>query len=75
MIEKLLSDSTFLHGCNLVYTKQSKPQNIPTHKDIKLLETFEGIQMDTCANRLSAMSENQYKAYDKALGLPNGSTQ
>lgn len=73
-LEERLAASAFLHGCSGEITSNSKFGNTTVFKrtnEITPSRKFEGVRIDTGANRRSVMSRTQYQAYTKAFGLTN----
>lgn len=70
-IEEKLSDRNYLHGCHVHYSLQSQLSTDVTYKSSGPQQTFNGIRLDTCANRRSVMAIGQYHAYYTTFGLSN----
>ena len=69
--EQFLANAAFIHGRTFNEHKRTEMMNMLTElRKGELEEAFDGIRIDTCANRSSVMSLNQYRAYCSRFQVP-----
>ena len=67
-VERSLADNAFIHGRILTSGPTSALITMNTHSTITKERSFNGVTIDTAANRKSVMSEGQYIAYQYEFG-------
>ena len=68
--EQKLANNTFIHGRSFASDKEKSMREMDLALSTQPIPKFRGIRLDTCCNKSSVMSYDQYKAYCMEFQVP-----